>query len=40
MFIWFAENIGTATHAWVYPNQHKEWIMIPFEHVSRAIPCL
>ena len=30
LFIWFAENIGTATNAWIYPNQHKEWVMVPF----------
>jgi len=29
LFIWFAENIGTAAHVWIYPNQHKEWVMVP-----------
>jgi uncharacterized membrane protein YoaT (DUF817 family) len=25
LFIWFAENIGTWSHAWLYPNQLKGW---------------
>ena len=26
LFIWFAENIGTFAHAWIYPHQQgKEW---------------
>lgn len=25
LFIWFAENIGTYTHAWAYPNQRHGW---------------
>ena len=25
LFIWFAENIGTLTRAWAYPNQLREW---------------
>ena len=25
LFIWFAENIGTFSHAWVYPHQTQEW---------------
>ncbi|RJF89979.1 DUF817 domain-containing protein [Oleomonas cavernae] len=25
LFIWFAENIGTFTGAWLYPNQHGTW---------------
>ena len=25
LFIWFAENIGTFAHAWVYPHQAREW---------------
>ncbi len=28
IFIWFAENIGTATKAWVYPNQQHVWQMV------------
>ena len=30
IFIWFAENIGTATNAWIYPNQQKHWQMVSF----------
>ncbi|WP_112663140.1 DUF817 domain-containing protein [Microvirga flavescens] len=28
LFIWFAENIGTFTGAWLYPNQLKGWSMV------------
>ena len=27
-FIWFAENIGTFTRTWLYPNQHAAWSMV------------
>jgi uncharacterized membrane protein YoaT (DUF817 family) len=30
LFIWFAENIGTFTAAWVYPNQTHTWKMVGF----------
>ncbi|MDR1063079.1 MAG: DUF817 domain-containing protein [Azoarcus sp.] len=30
LFIWFAENISTATHAWIYPNQKDSWRMVSF----------
>jgi uncharacterized membrane protein YoaT (DUF817 family) len=30
LFIWFAENIGTFTAAWVYPNQRHGWTMVSF----------
>lgn len=30
LFIWFAENIGTITGAWLYPHQAKGWAMVPF----------
>lgn len=30
LFIWFAENIGTITGAWLYPHQMKGWSMVPF----------
>jgi len=30
LFIWFAENIGTFTGTWLYPNQLKGWSMVPF----------
>ena len=29
LFIWFAENIGTFTQAWAYPNQKHGWAMVP-----------
>ncbi|MDB5455357.1 MAG: putative integral rane protein, partial [Caulobacter sp.] len=25
LFIWFAENLGTLTAAWIYPSQHDGW---------------
>ena len=28
LFIWFAENIGTLTLAWRYPNQKEGWQMV------------
>jgi uncharacterized membrane protein YoaT (DUF817 family) len=28
LFIWFAENIGTYTVAWVYPGQKDGWTMV------------
>jgi uncharacterized membrane protein YoaT (DUF817 family) len=27
-FIWFAENIGTWSKAWLYPNQHNGWVPV------------
>lgn len=30
LFIWFAENIGTFTSAWVYPSQKQGWHMVSF----------
>ena len=29
-FIWVAENVGTFTAAWVYPNQKHGWSMVSF----------
>ncbi|MBV2144156.1 DUF817 domain-containing protein [Falsochrobactrum sp. TDYN1] len=29
-FIWIAENIGTWTHTWLYPNQHNGWVPVSF----------
>jgi uncharacterized membrane protein YoaT (DUF817 family) len=29
LFIWFAENIGTLSRAWAYPNQRHGWEMVP-----------
>jgi len=28
-FIWFAENIGSFSHAWTYPNQKVVWTLVP-----------
>lgn len=28
-FIWIAENIGTVTGAWLYPNQEDGWQLVP-----------
>jgi uncharacterized membrane protein YoaT (DUF817 family) len=28
LFIWFAENIGTFSHAWIDPSQHNGWILV------------
>ena len=28
VFIWFAENIGTFTAAWAYPNQRHGWVPV------------
>ena len=25
IFIWLAENIGTFSHAWIYPHQAQQW---------------
>lgn len=30
LFIWFAENIGTFTSAWLYPSQIRGWSMVSF----------
>jgi uncharacterized membrane protein YoaT (DUF817 family) len=29
LFIWFAENIGTLSQAWIYPSQRHGWQMVP-----------
>jgi uncharacterized membrane protein YoaT (DUF817 family) len=28
LFIWFAENAGTAAHAWLYPSQLAGWSLV------------
>lgn len=28
LFIWFAENIGTLSRAWIYPNQIDGWSLV------------
>lgn len=34
LFIWFAENLGTFTRAWMYPTQHRAWQMVPPEKIG------
>lgn len=29
-FVWIAENIGTFTHIWTYPNQLEYWQLVTF----------
>ena len=29
LFIWFAENIGTLSQAWIYPSQRHGWALVP-----------
>ena len=29
LFIWLAENVGTYTHAWLYPAQRAGWRVVP-----------
>jgi uncharacterized membrane protein YoaT (DUF817 family) len=29
LFIWLAENIGTYSHAWLYPHQSGGWTLVP-----------
>jgi uncharacterized membrane protein YoaT (DUF817 family) len=33
-FVWIAENIGTFSGAWIYPNQAAVWQMVSFHKVS------
>lgn len=28
LFIWFAENVGTFSHAWIYPSQREGWQLV------------
>jgi uncharacterized membrane protein YoaT (DUF817 family) len=30
VFIWLAENLGTFSHAWLYPSQMQGWAMVSF----------
>ena len=30
IIIWLAENVGTYSRIWIYPNQTGEWQMVPF----------
>lgn len=34
IFIWFAENIGTWSRAWIYPGQADGWSMVSFEKLG------
>lgn len=34
LFIWFAENIGTFSHAWAYPNQRHGWALVSPEKIG------
>ncbi len=33
-FVWLAENIGTYTGAWTYPNQVHAWNVVSFQKIS------
>jgi uncharacterized membrane protein YoaT (DUF817 family) len=33
-FIWLAENIGTFSHAWMYPSQHSGWSIVSPEKLG------
>ena len=34
VFIWIAENFGTLTRTWIYPNQINGWAMVPLGKLS------
>ena len=34
LFIWVAENLGTLTKTWAYPNQLNGWAMVSFGKLS------
>lgn len=34
LFIWFAENLGTFSRAWIYPNQAEGWKMVSLAKLS------
>jgi uncharacterized membrane protein YoaT (DUF817 family) len=34
LFIWFAENIGTWSRAWIYPSQEDGWHLVGFEKLG------
>ncbi|WDZ81405.1 DUF817 domain-containing protein (plasmid) [Ensifer adhaerens] len=34
LFIWFAENIGTWSRAWIYPSQHDGWIPVSLQKLG------
>jgi uncharacterized membrane protein YoaT (DUF817 family) len=33
-FVWIAENIGTLTRIWLYPNQLEYWRLVPFDKIG------
>jgi len=34
LFIWFAENLATYAHVWIYPNQAAAWHMVPLAKLT------
>jgi uncharacterized membrane protein YoaT (DUF817 family) len=34
LFIWFAENIGTWSRAWIYPGQHEGWTPVSIQKLG------
>jgi uncharacterized membrane protein YoaT (DUF817 family) len=34
LFIWVAENVGTYTRAWAYPNQMDGWTLVPISKLG------
>lgn len=34
LFIWFAENLGTLSGTWLYPNQRQHWSLVPVAKLS------
>ena len=34
LFIWFAENLSTFSHAWLYPSQRDGWTMVSPEKLG------
>ncbi|CAA2103419.1 hypothetical protein MBUL_02186 [Methylobacterium bullatum] len=34
LFIWLAENIGTGTRVWLYPNQVSTWAMVSWHKLG------
>ncbi|MDP3996705.1 MAG: DUF817 family protein [bacterium] len=34
LFVWIAENIGTFTRVWLYPNQTEYWHIVTFHKIG------
>ena len=34
LFVWIAENIGTFTKIWLYPNQIEQWQLVPLNKLG------